>query len=97
MTAAVAVLPTLSSCLASFLRIELVRSSLLMRSLSAFTACFPRFFRVKLMRRAFFVRSFPALAGYLPLLVFIHRSETAIAATAFAAAIFIVIRSHVAS
>jgi hypothetical protein len=89
--AAMAVLPTFSSRFASFLGIELMCRSLLMRGMSALTASFTRFLGVELMRASFFVRRFPALAGYLSLLVVIHRSKAAIAGATLVATILVMI------
>src|SRR5690349_16821166 len=53
--------------------------SILTDRFTAFMACFARFFGTKLVCGAFFMSSMTALAGYLPLLVLVHRGKTTLA------------------
>jgi hypothetical protein len=59
--------------------------SILTDRFTAFMACLARFFGTKLVCGAFFMSSMTALAGYLPLLVLIHRGKATLAGSMSAA------------
>jgi len=72
----------LTACFARLFGSKLMRCTLLMRGMASFAPRFTRLFGSELVRRSLFMRSVTTLAGYLALLILIHRGKATFAGSA---------------